>query len=133
MGNSCMKAPLTIFFLFSLPLLAQGNYEVQVYGSDLVPPGNTMVEFHTNFTAQGSKQTTDGTYPTEHQFHETIEITHGFNEWFETGWYIFTSAAPGQGWGWVGDHIRPRFAVPERYKLPVGLSLSTEFGYQRHR
>jgi hypothetical protein len=128
-----MKALLTLFFLFPLLLLAQGNYEVQVYGSDLVPPGNTMVEFHTNFTAQGSKQTSDGSYPTEHQFHETIEITHGFNEWFETGWYIFTSAAPGQGWGWVGDHIRPRFAVPERYKLPVGLSISNEIGYQRAR
>ena len=25
----------------------------------------------------------------------------------------------------------PRVAIPERYKLPVGLSLSTEIGYQR--
>src|ERR1035437_3626417 len=30
---------------------AQGNYEVQVYGSDLIPKGVTMVELHTNFTA----------------------------------------------------------------------------------
>jgi hypothetical protein len=117
----------------ALPLLAQGNYEVQVYGSDLVPPRNFMIELHTNFTAQGSKSTDDGTLPTQHQFHETIEITHGFNEWFETGWYIFTSHQPDGGWGWVGDHIRPRLSVPERYKLPVGLSLSTEFGYQRAR
>jgi hypothetical protein len=81
-------------------LAAQGNYEVQVYPSDIVEPGSTMVEFHTNFTFQGEKRTLDGVYPTEHQFHETIEVTHGFNEWFETGFYIFTSAAPGQGWGW---------------------------------
>jgi hypothetical protein len=33
----------------------------------------------------------------------------------------------------VGDHIRPRVSLPERYKFPVGLSLSTEFGYQRAR
>ena len=32
---------------------------------------------------------------------------------------------------WVGTHIRPRVAVPERYHLPVGISLSTEIGYQR--
>ena len=63
--------------------------------------------------------------------HETLEITHGFNEWFETGFYQFTSIQPDGSWKWVGTHIRPRFAVPERYKLPVGLSLSTEFGYQR--
>ena len=34
-------------------------------------------------------------------------------------------------WQWVGDHLRPRVRVPEEWKWPVGLSLSTEFGYQR--
>ena len=69
--------------------------------------------------------------PTEHQEHETLEITHGWNEWFETGLYQFTNHQPGGGWMWVGTHIRPRVAVPERYHLPVGISLSTEIGYQR--
>jgi hypothetical protein len=126
-----MRIQLPLIALAALPVFAQGNYEVQVYPSDLVKPGATMIESHMNFTFQGEKQTLDGVLPTEHQFHETIEITHGFNEWFETGFYLFTSAGPHQGWGWVGDHIRPRVAIPERYKLPVGLSLSTEFGYQR--
>jgi hypothetical protein len=116
---------------FPLGLMAQGNYEVQVYGSELVPRGATMMELHSNFTANGSKTTDDGTLPTNHQIHETLEITHGFNEWFETGFYQFTSIQPDGSWQWVGTHIRPRFGVPERYHLPVGLSLSTEFGYQR--
>jgi hypothetical protein len=30
-------------------LRAQGNYEVQVYGYNLVKPGATMVELHSNF------------------------------------------------------------------------------------
>lgn len=112
-------------------LLGQGNYEVQVYGSELVPPGATMVEIHSNFTASGTKGVIDGVLPTNHAVHETLEITHGFNEWFETGFYQFTSIQPDGSWMWVGTHIRPRAAVPERYKLPVGLSLSMEFGYQR--
>lgn len=111
---------------------AQGNYEIQVYGSDTVPAGNTMVELHSNFTASGSRSTLDGTYPTNHQEHETVEITQGWNNWFETGLYIFTSAGPnGQGYKWVGDHIRPRVRVPEEWNWPVGVSLSFEFGYQR--
>ena len=110
---------------------AQGNYEIQVYGSDLVPPHNTMVELHSNFTFEGSKSMIDGMLPTEHQWHETLEITHGWNEWFETGFYQFTSHQADGGWSWVGTHIRPRVAVPERYHLPVGISLSTEIGYQR--
>src|SRR5277367_4429910 len=112
-------------------LYAQGSYEIQVYGSDLVDPGATMFELHSNFTFQGSKAVVDGMYPTEHQLHETLEITHGFNDWFEVGLYVFTSADDRVGWQWVGDHIRPRIRVPEEWKWPVGVSLSAEIGYQR--
>src|SRR5579885_2307248 len=112
-------------------LRAQGNYEVQVYGPELVPKGVTMVELHSNVTVSGTKETVDGVLPTNHAVHETLEITHGFNKWFETGFYQFTSIQPDGGWKWVGTHIRPRIAIPEDYHLPVGLSLSTEFGYQR--
>lgn len=115
----------------ALALKAQGNYEVQVYASELTPKGVTMAELHSNYTVNGSKTTDDGTLPTNHQVHETLEITHGFNEWFETGFYQFTCIQPDGSWQWVGTHIRPRMAVPEKYHLPVGLSLSTEFGYQR--
>lgn len=113
-------------------ICAQGNYEIQVYASETVAPGQTMVELHSNFTATGSRTTDDGTYPTNHQEHETVEITQGFTNWFETGLYIFTNAGPnGQGYEWVGDHIRPRVRVPPEWKWPVGVSLSMEIGYQR--
>jgi hypothetical protein len=115
------------------PAHAQDNYEIQVYGSELVEKGRTMVELHSNFTFQGSKNTSDGTYPTNHQLHETIEITHGFSKWFETGIYIFTSYQSSQGYNWVGDHIRPRVGVPKEWKWPVGVSLSQEIGYQRRQ
>jgi hypothetical protein len=119
--------------LFSLRTRAQGNYEIQVYGSELVEPAHTMVELHSNFTFEGSKSTSDGTYPTRHQLHETVEITHGFTDWFETGFYIFTSEQNGYGIDWVGDHIRPRISVPKRWNWPLGLSLSQEIGYQRRQ
>jgi hypothetical protein len=121
------------FFLAALPLCAQDNYEIQVYPYDTVPAHNTMLEFHTNFAAEGLKNPSDGTAPTHHAWHETIEITHGFNDWFETGFYIFTSARSGNGWDWVGTHIRPRFRAPESWHWPVGVSLSQEFGYQRRK
>ncbi len=110
---------------------AQDNYEIQVYGSDLVPKGFTMVELHSNFTLQGSTGVSDGLYPTQHALHETLEITHGFTDFFEIGFYAFTSTTPGYGAQWVGDHIRPRVAVPESWHWPIGASLSTEVGYQR--
>jgi hypothetical protein len=120
--NSCARlgflrpfqAPLALLLCLQTGALvrAQGNYEVQVYGSEMVPPGRTMVELHSNFTFEGSKTAVDGVRPDEHALHETIEITQGFNEWFET-------------------HIRPRIRVPEAWHWPMNVSLSTEFGYQR--
>src|SRR5437016_14078239 len=122
---------LFALLVFAVCLQAQDNYEIQVYGADTVEPHATMVEFHTNFTVDGSKVPTDGVRPTNHAIHETLEITHGFNDWFETGFYVFTSYNPGYGWQWVGDHIRPRVRVPPSWQWPVGVSLSTEIGYQR--
>lgn len=117
---------------------AQDNYEIQVYGADTVAPKTTMLELHSNFTADGSKPlrgsqfAADRLYPTNHAEHETLEITQGINNWAEVGFYVFTSLRDGQGWQWVGDHIRPRVRVPDSWHWPVGVSLSTEIGYQRH-
>jgi len=116
---------------------AQDNYEIQVYGSDTVAPQTTMLELHSNFTAEGSypalgsQFTSYGVYPTNHAEHETVEITQGLNNWSEVGFYIFTSTRKGDGWQWVGDHIRPRVRAPDSWHWPVGISLSMEFGYQR--
>ena len=122
-----------LLILAGLPLRAwsQANYEIQVYGADTVPPESLMVELHSNFTATGEKQTLDGVYPTHHQEHETLELTEGLNDWAEVGFYVFTSEQDGYGVQWVGDHIRPRIRVPESWDWPVGVSLSTEVGFQR--
>jgi hypothetical protein len=109
----------------------QGNYEIQVYGADTVAAKNLMVELHSNYTVTGQTKTIDGVYPTDHQEHETLELTQGINNWSEIGFYAFTSEQDGHGVQWVGDHIRPRVRAPDSWHLPVGLSLSTEIGYQR--
>jgi Putative MetA-pathway of phenol degradation len=131
--SSLVRVLLTLpLFLQAAPLVrAQGNYEVQVYGSEMVPPGRTMFELHSNFTFEGSKFTIDGVRPDEHALHETVEITQGFTPWFEVGFYIFTSYRASEGYQWVGDHIRPRVRVPEEWHWPVNVSISTELGYQR--
>jgi hypothetical protein len=140
MTLSSLRAPhrlcsicLTLLFasITALSAHAQGNYEIQTYASETVAPRTTMVELHSNFTPNGQKNTIDGVYPTNHQQHETLEITTGINDWSEVGFYVFTSIQDGHGYQWVGDHIRPRVRVPPSWNWPVGVSLSTEVGYQR--
>lgn len=110
---------------------AQDNYEIQVYGSETVEKGRTMVELHSNYTANGFTNMVDGQLPDNHVVHETIEITHGWTTWFETGFYIFNSIGSEGRTAYVGSHIRPRVAAPESWHWPVGVSLSTEFGFQK--
>src|SRR5690349_4715075 len=50
--------------------VAQDNYEIQVYGSETVPVGRTMVELHSNYTVEGEDKTVNGVLPSEHAFHE---------------------------------------------------------------
>jgi hypothetical protein len=122
---------LSAILSVAAPVAAQNNFEIQVYGSETVAPGTTMVELHSNVAARGTTGTIDGVLRTQGAFHETLEITHGWTPWFETGFYVFTSIQPDTTWEWVGDHIRPRVRVPETWHLPLGLSLSAELGYQQ--
>jgi hypothetical protein len=124
---------LAALFPSAASIRAQDNYEIQVYGVETVKPRTTMIELHSNFTISGSKEVMEGVLPTEHAFHGTIEITQGITPWFEVGFYIFTSAKSGLGWHWVGDHIRPRFRIPEEWHWPVGISVSNEIGYQQRK
>src|SRR6201996_1459219 len=131
MRNWLYVAALFATLVSVRPLRAQGNYEIQVYGADTIEPKSTMVELHSNFTPKGQKYVVDGIYPTNHQLHETLEITQGLTNWAEVGFYVFTSWQNGHGVQWVGDHIRPRVRVPDSWQWPVGVSLSTAIGYQR--
>jgi hypothetical protein len=110
---------------------AQDNYEIQVYSSPTMTKGNTMFELHSNFTFSGEKEVVEGVNPTYHSLHETLEITQGITQNFEIGFYLFTNFTNPYGYKVIGTHIRPRVQVPQSWNWPVGVSLSTEFGYQR--
>jgi hypothetical protein len=112
-------------------LAAQDNYEIQVYESKTTEKGHTVFELHSNYTPKGNKQFTDKVFPSDKIFHETAEITHGFNNWFEIGGYFFNAIGSDGRTGYGGSHFRPRVMVPVSAGLPFGLSLGSEIGYQR--
>ena len=130
-GVALASAVVVAFLFLANTAHGQGNFEIQVYGAETVEPGRTMVELHSNMAILGTTRTSDGVRPTQHALHETLEVTQGFTPWFETALYLFTSVQPDQGWEFVGTHLRPRVRIPESWRWPVGLSLSSEIGYQR--
>jgi len=126
---------LGIAWISALPAVAvaQDTYEIQIYPSETMAPGVTMVELHSNFTLDGQRAVVDSVVPSYHALHETVEITHGFNDWFEVGFYFFTNTVAGDAPAYVGSHIRPRVRVPPSWHWPVGVSISQEIGFQRRR
>src|SRR5689334_25097638 len=89
--------------LTAAPVAAQEHFEIQVYGSETVAPGSTMVELHSNVAAVGTTRTEDHVLRTQAAFHATLEITQGWTPWLETGFYVFTSIQPDTTWEWVGS------------------------------
>ena len=127
-----MKKVILAFLLFlNLNSTCQENYEIQVYASPTMTKGMTIFELHSNFAFKGQKEIVDGVRPSWHTLHETIEITHGVTNNFELGFYLFMNYSGEYGYQVVGTHLRPRIAAPGKWKLPVGLSLSAEIGYQK--
>jgi hypothetical protein len=90
-----------------------------------MPKKSMIIELHSNISAKGPKQN-----KYFRPLHETLEITTGLADNFELGFYVFTRVANGKV-QFIGNNIRPRVQAPAKWKLPVGLSLSVEFGYQR--
>ncbi len=125
------KLTAVILLVTRLNAFSQNNYEIQVYSAPTMEKGNTIFELHSNFTFKGEKDVIGEVRPSYHALHETLEITHGITENFEIGFYLFTNYTNPYGYKVIGSHIRPRISVPEKWKWPVGVSLSTEFGYQR--
>ena len=125
------KLTSIILFFISLAVCSQENYEIQVYASPTMVKGQTIFELHSNFTFSGEKNIVEGVRPAFHSLRETLEITHGITENFEIGIYLFTNYTHPYGYKIIGSHIRPRISVPAKWKWPVGISLSTEFGWQR--
>ena len=94
-------------------------------------PHSTRVEIHSNFSVSGSKTVEDGLLPPNHAEHERLELTQGINDWAEVGFIFSRAFSPmADGGGWVTTSPA-RVHAPEKWHWPVGVSLSTEFGYQR--
>ena len=121
-------------FLFSMLLVqqllsAQADNEIQVYASPTIQHKWTIFELHNNYTFKGSKYLTD---PKDAKWYNTtLEITHGFGKNFEIGFYTFAGIEPNGGYIYLGNQIRPRVTVPEKWKWSFGASLSVEFGFFR--
>ena len=110
-------------------VFAQADNEIQVYASPTIQHNWTIFELHNNYTFKGSKFLSN---PKEAKWYNTtLEITHGFGKNFEIGFYTFAGFSPDGRYQYLGNQIRPRVTVPDRWKWSFGASLSAEFGFFR--
>src|SRR3989442_15776919 len=64
LGSLCGLCAKSLFLLLliclSLTAFGQDNYEIQVYASETVPAGRTIVELHSNYTIDGQRERING-------------------------------------------------------------------------
>ncbi len=128
MNRNRFRSLLLVGLMIATRAEAQDNYEIQVYASPTVGKDTTMVELHSNYSFIGNRAS-EGVVSTNHMDRETIEITHGWTPWFETGFYIFNAFGDMGRTNYVGSHIRPRVMAPAKWNWPVGVSISFEGGF----
>lgn len=123
-----MKKFIVILIVIGFAKLsfAQADNEIQVYASPTIGKNRTIFELHSNHTFRGQKGLSN---PKNARWtNETLEITHGFGENFEIGFYTFTAFSPDGRYHYQGNQVRPRFTLPQNDRA-IGLSLSAEFGF----
>jgi len=125
--------PLVLLFLApaGFRARAQDIFEIQVYEYETVKKGRWNLETHFNHITRGPRTWDGRVAPTNHLFHVTFEMTRGLTDHFELAGYLLQAQRPGGGWEYAGTRVRPRFRAPERWRLPVDLSLSFEVGFPR--
>ncbi len=134
--SNCNSISFKFFFTaliismgFPFVCLAQGENEIQVYASAITPKDVTLFELHQNYTFNGMKGLTDP--KSARWLEETLEITRGLGKNWEIGFYTFTGMAPNGKFEYLGNHIRPRFTVPDSWNWKAGVSISLELGFIR--
>ena len=121
-----MKGRLNVLALLaSFSVFSQEAYEIQVYASQTMPKKSMIIELHSNVSAVGPRSN-----ESFRPLHETLEVTTGITDNFEFGLYVFTRVNNGRI-EYIGNNIRPRVMAPGKWKLPVGLSLSAELGFEK--
>ncbi len=114
-------------------LHAQDIFEIQVYEYPTVPKGKWNLETHFNNSASGVREAEGSVAPTQGQTRLTFELTRGFSDLFELAGYLAFARQPGEGPEFASWRIRPRIRAPERWNLPVLLSLSAEVAFPRDK
>jgi hypothetical protein len=123
---------LSLLLLLLAPVaLCQDTFEIQVYEYETVPKGQWNLETHVNFVGSGTKKYEGTVAPTNDQLHLTYELTRGITNRFEMAGYLVLARRPGNSLDYVAARIRPRYAFPESWHLPMKTSLSVEVGFPR--
>jgi hypothetical protein len=108
---------------------SQDPFEIQVYEYPTVPPRRWNLETHFNYIARGTSSLEGSVAPSDNQTHLTFELTRGLTPVLELAGYLVLAHTPDLGAEFAGWRLRPRIRAPERWGLPVGLSLSLEVGF----
>lgn len=122
--------PVVIGFFAILPAVFAQTDEIQVYDSQISPPGIVNLMIHTNFTPVGRKEPTfpDAVIAND-SVNGTAEWAYGVKPWFEQGLYlpVYSFNSTNHGATINGFKIRELFVRPHARDHKFFWGLNFEF------
>jgi hypothetical protein len=121
-------AALAVLAALGRVAAAQDAFEIQVYDSEVAPPGGVGLEVHLNYVVAGATTTSsDGELGSNGVTHLTLEPHVGLASWCEAGAYFQTALRPDGSFDYAGVKLRLKTRVPRRLgRGVVGLALNGE-------
>jgi len=108
---------------------AQNLFEVQVFPDEILERGETQVEFHSVLMPSGTRLP-DRMLDRSSHVHLSFELSHGWNDTFETGVFLETSPSTDDNHAALtGFHFRPKFRFAEWRRFPFHTSVAFEYAF----
>jgi hypothetical protein len=108
---------------------AQNLFEVQVFPDETLERGQTTIEFHNVLMPSGTVLPDRMLDPSSH-LHLSFEVTHGWTDDLETGFFVETSpSTDDRHAALTGFHLRPKFRFHEWERFPFHVSVSLEYAF----
>ena len=130
--NMKLSKIILIFFLLIeiFSVKAQDNYVIEVHGTEPNIEHDIVFQLHGCYVLNGVSNTSYGTVPWQHLWCSALEFSHWFSNNFESSIVAYYAIGDNNRTNYTATHLHNLLILPKRYKLPFGVGVVADLGFQ---
>lgn len=128
--NNYKKIILFFFFSIAFSANAQDNYVIEVHGTETNNEHDIVFQLHACYVFNGVNNSSYGTVPSNHLWCSALEFSHWFSNHFESSVVAYYAIGDNNRTNYTATHFHNLLILPKKYKLPFGLGVVADLGFQ---